>query len=114
MDIQELTKRAIEIKEKYDNLNIAQGNKEWDFSQYAEGFVSDVGDLMKLVLAKAGHRKIDGDVDVLLKHEMADCLWSVLVISKILEIDLAKEFLEGMDNLSLIIDQKIKEASQLQ
>jgi hypothetical protein len=39
--------------------------------------VGDVGDLMKLVMAKEGAREIQ-DVDEKLQHELAACLWSVL------------------------------------
>jgi len=63
-----------------------------------EGFVGDVGDLMKLVMAKEGVRTIE-DVDKKLKHELCDCLWSVLVLAKKFDIDIEREFLDKMSEL---------------
>ena len=60
-----------------------------------QGFVGDVGDLMKLVMAKNGLRTVD-DVDQKLRHELADCLWSVLTLAKLYEVNLEQEFLTTM------------------
>lgn len=63
-----------------------------------QGFVVDVGDLMKLVMAKAGARPVD-DVQAKLAHELSDCLWSVLVLAKAYDVDLEKEFVKTMDEI---------------
>ncbi|WP_405796899.1 hypothetical protein [Streptomyces sp. NBC_01506] len=42
------------------------------------GFVGDVGDLAKLVMAEDGARP--GGGREALEHELADCLWSVLIL----------------------------------
>ena len=39
------------------------------------------------------------DVDAKLTHELADCLWSVLVLADKYKIDLASEFMSTMDDL---------------
>jgi NTP pyrophosphatase (non-canonical NTP hydrolase) len=65
-----------------------------------QGFVVDVGDLMKLVMAKAGTRPVD-HVDQKLAHELSDCLWSVLVLAKAYDVDLEKEFLRTMDEIEV-------------
>ena len=62
------------------------------------GFVGDVGDLVKLVMAKEGIREVE-NVDDKLKHELADCLWSILVIASNYGIDIEKSFMETMDEL---------------
>ena len=62
------------------------------------GFVGDVGDLMKLVMAQSGVRKIP-DVESQLAHELADCLWSLLVLSQMCGTDLEHAFLQTMDDL---------------
>ncbi len=67
-----------------------------------EGFVVDVGDLMRLVMAKSGIRRVE-DVDGKLEHELADCLWSVLVLSKLYGVDIEKAFLRTMDDLEGVI-----------
>lgn len=51
-----LQQRAIEIREKYSSLELKKKGKSWTNSQIMEGFVGDVGDLIKLVMAKKGAR----------------------------------------------------------
>lgn len=95
---QDLLKRAQEIRAKYDELNVRDGHKKWDVSDYAAGFVGDVGDLIKLVMAKEGKRRGE-NVDAKLKHELSDCLWSLLSIAAQYDIDLEQSFHETMDEL---------------
>lgn len=99
MDFQDIIKRARDIKESYQVLNRTEGYRTWGVNEYAEGFVGDVGDLMKLVMAKKGLRFVDEDVDAKLKHELADCLWSIIVIADELDIDLEQEFVNTMNTL---------------
>ncbi len=97
-DISDLQKRAQSIRQKYDELNANDGHKKWDGIDYAAGFVGDVGDLVKLTMAKEGKRRGD-NVDVKLKHELGDCLWSLLVIANHYGIDLEDAFNGTMDEL---------------
>jgi hypothetical protein len=76
-----------------------------------QGFVVDVGDLMKLVMAKSGIRQAE-DVDKKLAHELSDCLWCVLVLSKMYGLDIEKEFMKTMDELDTWIAVKKKEPNQ--
>lgn len=97
-DIQELQRRAQSIREKYDDLNAKDGHTKWSGVDYAAGFVGDVGDLVKLVMAKDGKRR-GNDVDDKLRHELGDCMWSLLVISSHYNIDIAQAFNATMDQL---------------
>jgi NTP pyrophosphatase (non-canonical NTP hydrolase) len=67
-------------------------------------FVGDVGDLAKLIMASRGNRALD-NVDAKLGHEIADCLWSLIVIAQELGIDLEGEFLKTMDDLDTVLDE---------
>ena len=98
MEFRELIKKAKEIKESYAELNEQKGEGVWGVVEYTQGFVGDVGDLTKLVMAKKGFRSYE-DVDEKLAHELADCLWSVVVIAEELDIDLESEFLKTMEEL---------------
>ena len=98
MEIKELSQRANEIKEKYSKMELEKFGKEWTNAQVMQGFVGDVGDLMKLVMAKEGIREIE-DVDKKLAHELADCLYSVFVLAERYEVNIEKEFLNTMDEL---------------
>lgn len=94
-----LQKRAQAIRQKYDELNAKNGHDKWDGVDYAAGFVGDVGDLIKLVMAKDGKRQGE-DIDAKLRHELGDCLWSLLVIANHYDIDLEDAFKSTMDELN--------------
>lgn len=102
MTFEELLHRAVEVRAKYDELNAKRG-VTWNEQNLMSGFVGDVGDLSKIIMAKHGLRSMD-DVDAKLAHELSDCLWSVLVIADKYKIDLASEFKKTMDGLDKRIE----------
>jgi NTP pyrophosphatase (non-canonical NTP hydrolase) len=104
MDLQVLSKRAIEIRQKYDDYN-SKNFQKWELDQLAQGFVGDVGDLMKLVMRKQNYRGGEGNLDEQLSHEVCDCLWSILVIAEKLGIKLDEEFMKNMDDLETRIER---------
>ena len=97
--MQEIIKRAVQIRQKYDRLN-AKNNTEWKGHDFMSGFVGDVGDLSKIIMAKRGLRGDQGEnIDAMLAHELADCLWSVCVLADIYNVDVEDAFLKTMDEL---------------
>ena len=105
MQYNELLQRAIEIREKYDKLN-GQKHRVWNPQDLMAGFVGDVGDLSKIIMAKSDLRDMD-DIDKKLAHELSDCLWSVMVIAQRYNIDLEQAFLKTMDELDQRIDREM-------
>lgn len=106
MLFQEIQDRALEIRKMYKVLEERRYGKSWTPEQLAEGFVGDVGDLMKLVLAKSGVRDIE-NVDEKLAHELADCLWSIINLANEYNVDLEKAFLKTMNGLEEKIQSKL-------
>jgi hypothetical protein len=102
----ELQKRALEVRQKYNDLNLKDGHSVWGAKDYAMGFVGDVSDLQKIIMAKEKMRRMD-DIDSKLSHELADCFWSILVIAEHYEIDLEASFLKTMDDLDVRIGQDL-------
>lgn len=98
MDLRDLTRRAMEIRQQYAALERATYGRAWTDEEIALGFVGDVGDLMKLVLARGGVRAIP-DAEDKLAHELADCLWCVLVLAHRYGVDLERAFLHTMADL---------------
>jgi NTP pyrophosphatase (non-canonical NTP hydrolase) len=98
MELKELSQRAVEIKKRYSKMEIEKFGKEWTDAQVMQGFVGDVGDLMKLVMAKEGIREIE-NADQRLAHELSDCLYSVFVLAERYGIDIEKEFISTMNEL---------------
>jgi len=105
MEFNQIQTRAKEIREAYRQYNLNKGNAAWDAAAYTQGLVGDVGDLMKLVMAKKNLRSID-NVDQKIAHELSDCLWSIIVIAIELDIDLEKEFLSAMNDIERKVDIK--------
>ena len=103
MDFSKIIERAKEVRELYRQLEIKKYGKEWTAGQIAQGFVGDVGDLIKLVMSKEGIRDV-ADSDEKLKHELSDCLWSILVLADKFNIDLEDSFIANMD----LLEKRIK------
>lgn len=107
MDLAQLSARALQIRQSFAAHEQRHAGRVWTREEIMQGFVGDVGDLMKLVMAKAGTRPI-ADTDRKLAHELSDCLWSVLVLAKLYDVDLEKEFLNTMDE----IERKLRASKQ--
>ena len=106
MEFETINQRALEIREKYNELNFKQRGVRWNATQVMAGFVGDVGDLSKIIMAKDGLRAMD-EVDAKLPHELSDCLWSLLVIASKYGIDLASEFMKTMDELEERVEKEL-------
>ena len=102
MEFEKIVDRAMGVRRKYAKLEEKKYGKQWKAPELMQGFVGDVGDLAKLVTAKEGLREID-NVDEKIKHELADCLWSVIVLANEYNIDIEKAFLKTMDELDIRI-----------
>jgi NTP pyrophosphatase (non-canonical NTP hydrolase) len=98
MEFDDLIQRAMDIRQRYARWEQAQYGRSWTREEVAMGLVGDVGDLLKIVMAVGGMRSIP-DAEQKLSHELADCLWSVLVLSRMYGVDLERAFLRTMDAL---------------
>lgn len=90
MDFTDLKESALRLNELYEQLEMKMYGRAWTTEELMLGFVGDVGDLAKLIQAKAGVRKID-DCKAKLGHELSDCLWSIMVLANKCGIDLETE-----------------------
>ncbi|HVL23449.1 MAG TPA: hypothetical protein VM450_05150 [Thermomicrobiales bacterium] len=102
MEFSALVERALSVQSAYRLRNERDGHGRWTAAEYMQGLVGDTGDLAKLIMARNGFRSID-DVDTRIGHELADCLWSLIVIAHELDIDLESAFLGTMDGLEALI-----------
>lgn len=106
MDFKQIFQKAIEIRNKYSELEKKKYGKEWTREQIAQGFVGDVGDLMKLLMVKQGIRDIE-NVDEKIAHELADCLWCVLILANKYDVDLETSFMKTMSKLETRISSEL-------
>jgi NTP pyrophosphatase (non-canonical NTP hydrolase) len=98
MDLDTLIQRAVNVRQGYAELERKRYGRSWTNEEVVLGFVGDVGDLAKLVMAMGGMRSIP-DARQQLAHELVDCLWSVLVLSHLYDVELEQAFLQTMDQL---------------
>ncbi len=104
MELQQLTGRAMQIRGRFAEFEQARNGRSWTREEIMQGFVVDVGDLMKLVMAKNGARPVE-DLERKLAHELSDCLWSVLVLARLYDVDLEKAFLATMTDIEVKLAQ---------
>ena len=98
MEFQTIINRALEIRKQYEAKEKQLYGSAWTSEEIALGFVGDVGDLAKLIVAENGKRNIP-DSKAKLEHELADCLWSVIVLAHQHGVDLEESFLNTMNEL---------------
>ena len=103
MPLSALARRAQRVRVLYAELETKRGGRPWTRAELAQGFVGDVGDLMKLLMAKDGRRPAK-QLDARLAHEFGDCLWCLLVLADASGVNLEQAFNATMDEL----EQRLK------
>lgn len=98
MEFQELINRALAIRKSYSAKEKEQYGSSWTSEEIALGFVGDVGDLAKLIVAENGKRNIPNSKEKL-AHELSDCMWSIIVLADLHGISLEKSFLNTMNEI---------------
>jgi NTP pyrophosphatase (non-canonical NTP hydrolase) len=110
VELRELIAQALAVRAGYEQLEQQRYGRHWTNDEIALGFVGDVGDLAKLVIAQNGVRAIP-DTQNKLAHELCDCLWAVIVLAHQYDIDLERAFPENMAWLSAQIEQQLRSGS---
>lgn len=98
MEFSEMTRRALDVRARYEAFERQTYGRPWSLEELTLGLIGDVGDLAKLVQAHEGVRSVE-DARQALEHELADVLWSVMVIADRCGVDLATAFVKTMDDL---------------
>ncbi|TQM82829.1 MazG-like nucleotide pyrophosphohydrolase family protein [Saccharothrix saharensis] len=100
LTFEEVRARAYAVHDGYRRVQQDQAGRPWTVAETVLGFVGDVGDLAKLVMAEQGLRSADTDVRERVEHELSDCLWSVIVLARLLDVDLERAFVRTMRELA--------------
>ncbi len=108
MEFHDLIERALQIRALYGDLEQQRYGRAWTNDEIALGFMGDVGDLAKLVIALNGTRDIP-DAREKLAHELSDCLWSIIVLAHQYDLDLEASFLDTMNTLEQHINAQLKD-----
>ena len=111
-DLDHLRRQAVALAEKFATAARRAGRKPWTREEIAQGLVVDVGDLIRLVMAKAGRRNVV-NTDRKFGHELADCLWSMLVLADLYGVDLEVEFEKMVSGVGRKLERKKRSKSSL-
>jgi len=84
--------RALRIRNLYNELEKRKHGSPWTNQEDMIGFVYDVGELGKLVMAAGGRWVHQGELGKDLPDKLAECLWWLLVLSERLGIDMNTAF----------------------
>jgi hypothetical protein len=98
MEFNELKERALRIRSHYAAYETRLYGRSWTTEELFIGMIGDIGDLAKLVQAYEGVRAIEGS-EAQLRHELADVLWSIIILADRCGVDLEAAFNEDMDSL---------------
>jgi len=99
MTYDDLVKIAMDTRQHLESYEERTTGKTWGNEKLLIGLVSDIGDLARLVLAKEGFRAAGADLDKALRHELADCLWAIIVLAEKYDINLADALVEMSEEI---------------
>jgi NTP pyrophosphatase (non-canonical NTP hydrolase) len=98
MELQKIIHRAMDLRRQYEKKETELYGAPTTSMDIAQGFAGDVNNLVKLVMAEHGQRKIANSQEKL-EAQLAHCLWSVVILAEMHKIDIAVAFMEAMDRL---------------
>jgi NTP pyrophosphatase (non-canonical NTP hydrolase) len=98
MELQKLIHRALDLRTQYEKKEKQLYGAAATDEDIAQGFQGDVNNLAKLVKAQHGKVAIANSTERL-GPQLSHCLWSVLVLANMYNVDLEQSFMETMDKL---------------
>ena len=98
MELQKLINRAMDLRHQYEKKETQLYGSPSTEEDIAQGFLGDVNNLVKLVQAQHGKGQIANSTEKL-GSQLAHCLWSVIVLAQMHNVELGQAFLEAMDRL---------------
>jgi NTP pyrophosphatase (non-canonical NTP hydrolase) len=98
MEFQKIIHRAMDLRRQYEIKETNLYGSPSTSVNIAEGFAGDVNNLVKLVEAEQGQRQIANSKEKL-DAQLAHCLWSVVVLANMHNVNLENSFMEAMDRL---------------
>ena len=98
MEFQKIIHRAMDLRRQYERKETELYGSPSTTVDIAQGFAGDANNLLKLIRAERGEIEILNSLDKL-EAQLAHCLWSVVVLSEMNDINLESAFFEAMGRL---------------
>jgi NTP pyrophosphatase (non-canonical NTP hydrolase) len=97
----------MQVRRRFEQFEARSYGQTWSTHDLVLGFVKDVGDLAAAVQQVVGRRAAGAaDPHDALRHEIADCIWALLVLADRFDVDPAVAFSETMDELDAWLDRQ--------
>jgi NTP pyrophosphatase (non-canonical NTP hydrolase) len=101
VDFAAATARARHIRQFYKQLEERLHGSAWTPQEMMLGYLYDVGELGRLVMAAEDRWLHKGDLPRELEAKLSECLWWVLVLADRLGVDITKAFTTKMNDLDV-------------
>jgi NTP pyrophosphatase (non-canonical NTP hydrolase) len=98
MELQKLINRAMDLRHQYEKKETQLYGSPATAEDLVHGFLGDVNNLGKLIAAEQGKREIMNRTEKI-GSQLSHCLWSVIVLAQMHDIDLEQSFMETIDKL---------------
>lgn len=98
MEFQKLIHRAMDLRRQYEKKETQLYGSPATAEDLVQGFVGDVKNLGKLITPEQDKREIMNRTEKM-GSQLSHCLWSVIVLAKMHNVDLEQSFMETMDKL---------------
>ena len=102
MELQKLVNRAMDLRGQYEKKETELYGSPATDEDIAQGLAGDVNNLIKFIAAERGQRTIPNSKEKL-EAQLAHCLWSVIVLAKMHNVELERSFMETMDRLENLL-----------
>ena len=98
MELQKLVNRAMDLRRQYEIKEKELYGSPSTAEDIAQGLAGDVNHLIRFITAQSGKRNIANSKEKL-ESQLSHCLWSVIVLAKMHDVNLEQSFMETMDRL---------------
>ena len=104
--------RARHIRALYKQLEIRLHGSAWTPQEIMLGYLYDIGELGRLVMAAEERWLHEGDLPRELEDKLSECLWWVLVLADRLGIEMTKAFTRKMNDLDVELKKSVKRSNK--
>jgi len=112
IDFAAATARSLHIRELYKQLEERIHGSAWTPQEVMLGYVYDIGELGRLVMAKEDRWMHEGDLPRELEDKLSECLWWVFVLADRTGVDITKAFTAKMNTLDLQLTKSVAKGNE--
>ncbi|QDR81254.1 MazG-like protein [Sporomusa termitida] len=104
MNLNEVIKRSVQIRECYHQLEKQYHEKEWTVEEDALAFLTDAGLVGRLTMSQQGRWPTNGDSKSELEHKLGECIWWLIILADRMNFDIN----EALENFLSKTEKNLK------